>query len=124
MILSKSSNWKGKKATYCAKHRWIYYWFGKASKCEHCGTLKALKYEWANISGKYNRNITDYKQLCTKCHKIFDYKTHCKYGHKFVKNSFTMYGGRRICKQCHSKRTRDYKKRLQNKIKQNEFHNN
>lgn len=27
---------------------------------------------WANISGKYLRDITDWVRLCVSCHKYFD----------------------------------------------------
>ena len=30
------------------------------------------RYHWANVSGKYLRDISDWIQLCVKCHKQFD----------------------------------------------------
>lgn len=69
--------WKGEKATYRTKHAWLVRRIGKANHCEHCGLDKLPKgkkriFDWANISGKYKRDITDYISLCKKCHKHFD----------------------------------------------------
>lgn len=66
--------WKGDKASYVAIHIWVSRKLGKANKCEDCQSLANKKYEWANISGKYKRDISDYKQLCTSCHRKYDYK--------------------------------------------------
>ncbi len=65
-------NWKGEKVSYRALHNWIVNNFGKANHCEHCGKLDAKVYDWANISGEYKRDISDYIQLCRKCHIKFD----------------------------------------------------
>lgn len=74
----KSPAWKGEKAKYHAKHLWISYHFGKPKICSNCGTTKAKKYEWVNISRKYLRDISDYKRLCTKCHADFDSNSRAK----------------------------------------------
>ena len=63
----KNPNWKGDNAKYRAIHTWISYNYGKANKCENNEKHKGL-FVWANISGKYLRDITDYKMLCQKCH--------------------------------------------------------
>lgn len=64
--------WKGDDASYSAKHYWVERQLGKPEVCEECGITTAKKYEWANISGLYHRDITDYKRLCTSCHRLFD----------------------------------------------------
>ena len=53
-------------------HKYLRYKYkDKMPKtCESCGELKKL--DCANISGKYTRNIEDYKWLCRKCHCIYD----------------------------------------------------
>jgi len=58
--------------SYYGIHTYISRTYGQPKKCEHCGTEKAKKYEWANISKKYKRNIADWVRLCAKCHKAFD----------------------------------------------------
>lgn len=66
-------NYKGDDASYTAKHIWVAYHYGKASKCEFCG-VKDRKYHWSNISGEYKRDRNDWQQLCIPCHKKFDLK--------------------------------------------------
>ena len=54
-------------------NRWIEINFGKNKKCVECGINDPNKrYHWANISGKYKRDIKDFKRLCAKCHRNFD----------------------------------------------------
>lgn len=64
--------WKGRKASMAAKHQWVVRRLGKPSKCEHCGTTEKRMYHWANISGEYKREVTDYMRLCVPCHKRYD----------------------------------------------------
>lgn len=70
----KSKEWKGEKVGYRALHRWVEKNLGRPSKCKHCETTKAKKFEWANKDGKYRRNLKDYIRLCTKCHRKYDYE--------------------------------------------------
>lgn len=63
-------NWKGDSAGYHAIHRWIVRKRGKASVCEHCGKFRRCV--WANISGEYLREESDYLSLCYSCHFYFD----------------------------------------------------
>lgn len=65
-------NWEGENAGYTSKHDWLYLKFGQPSICEDCGNKTAKKYEWANVSGKYKRERSDWKRLCTSCHHKFD----------------------------------------------------
>lgn len=77
--------WKGKNASYITQHQWINRNYGKASCCEMCRKKLVGKFHWANISGKYLRNIKDYKQLCVSCHIKFNhiqkYGDLCRNGH-------------------------------------------
>ena len=72
---NKAYNWKNDKVGYYALHIWVTRWKGKPKFCEDCGNMIAKKFEWANISGLYKRDLNDYKRLCTRCHHIFDSKT-------------------------------------------------
>lgn len=63
--------WKGDNAGYWAIHTWVRKTLGRATKCSSCGETNK-RIEWANISGKYKRDINDWKQLCCKCHAKFD----------------------------------------------------
>lgn len=95
----KHWGWKGSKAGYDAVHSWINRNF-KKDKCCECGSVENL--DFANISGKYHRNISDWKVMCKKCHHIFDnvyekmLATRKKNGSRFAK-----FGGEHFnCKSC------------------------
>lgn len=75
----KNSCWKGDAASYAAKHIWMKVNFGKATGCEDTECLAMSKtYHWANISGEYKRDRSDWKMLCVRCHKKFDGRKLCK----------------------------------------------
>jgi len=66
-------NWSGDEASYGAIHDWVSYHRGKPKKCEHCGiTDPSKRYEWANVSKEYKREIDDWIRLCKKCHYAYD----------------------------------------------------
>lgn len=60
--------------SYGYVHQWIRKLYGRAYKCvgEQCTGISGA-YQWANISGKYLMDITDWKQLCRSCHSKFDF---------------------------------------------------
>jgi hypothetical protein len=62
-------NWN-ENAGYHGVHFWVYRTLGKPKKCLECGVTERL--QWANISGKYKREIDDWKSLCVVCHRKFD----------------------------------------------------
>lgn len=94
--------WTGEKATYETKHHWINSKHGKAFKCEQIqcdGTSK--RYDWANISGKYTRDIKDYKMMCRKCHMNMDWSKYCRNGHERTEENTYLYKGvSRRCRIC------------------------
>lgn len=65
-------NWKGEEASYHSLHSWVRTRLGTPKKCSRCSTIKPKIYDWANISGKYKRDIADWTRLCRKCHREFD----------------------------------------------------
>jgi hypothetical protein len=67
-------NWKGDFTGYHALHSWVNRWLGKPDACKNCGKsgLKGRQIHWANISGKYLRDLTDWIRLCVKCHWAFN----------------------------------------------------
>lgn len=69
-----NGRWKGTTAGYVAKHRWVRRAFGTPMQCEKCGVVETSGYrmQWANISGQYLRERSDWKRLCAKCHKNYD----------------------------------------------------
>jgi hypothetical protein len=70
-----SPNWKGNKVGKTALHNWVEKQLGKPKKCEHCQSTTKSKYEWANKSQKYKRDLDDWIRLCTKCHAKYDKPT-------------------------------------------------
>ncbi len=72
-FLSQNNHkWKGDKVGYRGLHGWVSRRLGKPNKCEHCGDISKRKYEWANKSHKYLRDINDWIRLCVPCHKKYD----------------------------------------------------
>lgn len=69
---SNNVMWKGDNVGYRALHIWVERELGKPSKCEHCNIKHAKRFEWANKSHEYKRDITDWLRLCTKCHREYD----------------------------------------------------
>ena len=73
MVGERNRAWRGDKVGYVALHDWVKRWKGKPKICEHCG--KAIgKIEWANKSGEYKRDLSDWISLCVPCHRIYDKK--------------------------------------------------
>jgi hypothetical protein len=116
-----SRRWKGDDASYVAKHMWIIKHYGNASKCSFNPSHVARRYEWANISGEYKRDISDYLELCPSCHRKYDYdkkalkrgngkKKICKHGHELTEHTIYVDSrGYRNCKEC---RKESQKKRV------------
>ena len=67
--------WKGDAVGYGALHDWVVKHRGKPSTCEHCGKSKlfGMRIHWANISGEYRRDLSDWFRLCVKCHSKYDH---------------------------------------------------
>lgn len=76
-IGSKNGAWKGDKAKYSSIHDWIRKYWGRADLCEYslCEG-KSKTFDWANITGNYNRERKNWKKLCRGCHlKLDRYKS-------------------------------------------------
>ena len=63
-------NFKEEGYGYGAVHNWLSRHYKKTGSCEHCSNK--AKTQWANISGKYKRSISDYIELCPSCHTKMD----------------------------------------------------
>lgn len=68
----KSPSWKGDKVGYWGLHLWVKKKLGRPLLCEHCKTITAKRFEWANKSGLYRRDKSDWLRLCTSCHRKYD----------------------------------------------------
>lgn len=98
-------------------HRWVAKQLGTPSKCENCLTLEASRFEWANLSGEYIEDISDWARLCRRCHRLIDNNTNfrcppkskCGRGHPMVgenvkyrkkRNKLGQYYPSRYCVTC------------------------
>lgn len=92
------------KPSYRAIHSWIERQLGKPHRCDECGddSLEHRQYHWANISGEYRRDISDWKRLCVRCHRKMDFgaefATECSDQH--FKEVYVKPDGRRECRNC------------------------
>lgn len=61
-------------AKYSALHKWVAAKLGQPLECENCGVKgrNTYQFHWANISGSYDRDLTDWARLCAKCHWHYD----------------------------------------------------
>jgi hypothetical protein len=70
--------WKGDEVGYSGLHMWVRGKLGAHPKfCEFCGIMgkqngRSWSIQWANKSGLYKRNISDWLHLCIKCHHSYD----------------------------------------------------
>jgi len=62
------------KTAYRNIHHWVNTTKPKSGTCESCGKsgLSGKYIHYANISGNYKKDIADWKELCAKCHQVFD----------------------------------------------------
>lgn len=70
----KSSSWKGDSVKYSGLHVWVSKHLGHPDTCEYCQTrgLHGRSIHWANKSGEYKRDLTDWIRLCVSCHQKYD----------------------------------------------------
>lgn len=67
----KPWNWdKLNLDSYGQLHQWVKRHRGKASICEFCKSTNIV--EWANKSHKYKHELSDWLELCRKCHARYD----------------------------------------------------
>lgn len=66
----KHHKWKGNNVAMSTLHQWIAKIKPKPSLCEDCKEVSPV--DVANISGKYKRDINDFKWVCRRCHMKSD----------------------------------------------------
>lgn len=97
---SSSNAWKGERAGYHATHLWLTANYTKGESCEDCGKVTPWL-DWANISGLYQRERSDYKVLCRKCHRLMDIGNKCRKGHEYKPDTtYVNNRGHRWCLIC------------------------
>ena len=66
----KQWKWKGDNVGYSGLHHWVNDNFESKKECEQCKS--EINLHWANKSGQYKRERTDWLILCAKCHHSYD----------------------------------------------------
>lgn len=83
MVGSNHHNWKGgisrENISYRTLHRYIEKELGKPQYCRNCGANeipegKKRWFQWANVSGLYKKELSDWIRLCIPCHVAYDSK--------------------------------------------------
>ena len=59
--------WKGDSVSYSGLHYWVKRKLGKPEVCSNDIKHESKRFVWANISGRYTRNLSDWHSLCTSC---------------------------------------------------------
>jgi hypothetical protein len=84
--------WKGDKVSYGTLHDWVSSRLLQPKKCSCCKTTDPKKrYQWSNISGKYQRKLGDWERLCVSCHRKKD-KNNPRASLIFIKKDRHLYG--------------------------------
>lgn len=114
------------QAEYRALHYWVESKLGKPMWCWKCLRHDTALYQWANKSGRYEKNIFDWVRMCRKCHFKYDGNKlsnwngdTCKSGHILsgenlylkpqIKQGITYIT--RICRSCQKQYMKKYSKK-------------
>lgn len=69
---AKRNGNKEKWNEYVYLHKWVEKELGRPLICEMCGVGDKKRYHWANISGEYKKEVSDWIRLCPSCHENYD----------------------------------------------------
>lgn len=72
----RNGQWKGSDVKYQALHMWVRRKLGNAKKCAKDPSHKSKKFVWANKTGKYLRELSDWHELCNSCNILDGVKMH------------------------------------------------
>lgn len=75
LVGERNPGWIGTKIGYKSLHGWIKGQLGSAKQffCECCFNLSgSLVMNWANLDGKYSRDLSTWSPLCKICHSNYD----------------------------------------------------
>jgi hypothetical protein len=67
----RNAYWRGPNAGYAAFHKRVEAARGTPQHCAACDTDEPGRYEWANLSGRYD-DLNDYVRMCILCHRKLD----------------------------------------------------
>lgn len=111
----------GHNTEYRMLHLWVEKQLGKPRLCVECSTTESKLFDWANISGEYRKDISDWRRLCRQCHlrsdRLKKFKNKCKMGHELTPdNIYRSPNGDRHCLKCKRiKRKEQYQQFKKNK---------
>jgi hypothetical protein len=111
--------WKGDNVGRVGLHYWVRSQLGTPNQCEFCSKSEG-RLEWANKSGEYKRDISDWLRLCPPCHRRYDSHGTGAYYHKGSGKWLAgiRYGGKNRylgqfdCKEDAAARTREERERV------------
>lgn len=83
----KHPAWKGDTAGYWAIHDWLKRYYGKATKCSYGHKKNVKRFVWANKTGNYKRDISDWHQLCNRCNIIDGIKVNKRFKAYHIRSS-------------------------------------
>lgn len=66
---SQNPTWKD-NPSYNTLHKWLKMHLPKPNLCERCNLIPPK--DMCNITGVYNRDFSNWKYMCRKCHLVFD----------------------------------------------------
>lgn len=79
---------------YVNIHRWVRKTKGAPTSCTVDISHQSKRFEWSNVSGKYDYDETNYISLCVSCHRSKDYTLHQR---NLRRKAWT--GSRHLCKK-------------------------
>lgn len=71
--------WKGDSACYQTIHQWVNRIFGKPTYCSKDPAHASKQFVWANRSGHYTRQTSDWWSLCQSCNMKDKVKIHKRF---------------------------------------------
>lgn len=69
-LADKNPMWKADKVGYNQLHALVRRRLPKPASCQKC--FNGPPYDLTNITGRYTRDLTNWKYLCRKCHMWYD----------------------------------------------------
>lgn len=69
---TENIRWKGDEAGRSSIHKWLNKHYPLTGTCEECGET-GVRTEYSNNDHKWRRDRDDYRELCGRCHRYYDY---------------------------------------------------
>jgi len=103
---------KIKNTHYNSVHKWLFYKYGNANKCESNECLERSKqYDWSLIHGKeLTRDRNNFRMLCRSCHTRYDNRfDYCRNGHKRTEENTFFRNDIINCRDCRRENQRKHR---------------